>query len=87
MLDYWRSYYAEHNDSIYNGQPLYQPTEEDFAAYDAIIRNAKSEQTTDRYVLPIMVEEIQAFLDGVRSAEETAEVIQSRVALVLAEMQ
>jgi len=87
MLDYWHSYYAEHNDSIYNGQPLYQPTEEDFAAYDAIIRNAKSEQTTDRYVLPIMVEEIQAFLDGVRSAEETAEVIQSRVALVLAEMQ
>ena len=81
-LDSWRTYYDKRVDDL-----RYIPTEEDFAAYDAIIRGAKAEDKTDYYVFPIMLEELETFFANEQSAVETAEAIQSRVTSLLAEMQ
>ncbi|MBE6928821.1 MAG: hypothetical protein E7463_00955 [Ruminococcaceae bacterium] len=86
-LDRWRNYYDANSDHLGGEKVQYKPSEDVFTSFDAIIRGAKTEEKYDYYIFPILDEEIEAFLDGIRSAEETAEVIQSRVALVLAEMQ
>ena len=85
-VDYWRNYYITHADTIANGKPLYQPTESDYAAWDAMMEAAVNPLRYDTDVFTILNEELTAYLEGKRSAAETADIIQSRVSLKLAEM-
>jgi len=81
-----RAYYVNNADTVIrNGQPLYQPTEEDYAAWEALVADADMMQRSDSSIYSIVNEEFKTYMDGSRSASDTAAVIQSRVAIVLAE--
>jgi ABC-type glycerol-3-phosphate transport system substrate-binding protein len=69
---------------------IYSLTQEDLDALKKLINSAEMNEInygTDLEILNIMLGEVQAYLAGDKTAEETAAIIQSRVQLMMYEMQ
>lgn len=64
---------------------IYAATEEDVAEYRKIVESATSLATYDEKVMTIVEEEAEAFFNDQKSAEEVAQIIQSRVKIYVNE--
>ncbi|MBP3700997.1 MAG: extracellular solute-binding protein [Lachnospiraceae bacterium] len=67
--------------------PLYHATEEDVALYEQLLSQAMIRSQADVDIWPVIEEEVQSYLEGQKSAEEVAGIIQNRVQLILNEKQ
>ncbi len=65
---------------------IYAASEEDIAAVYELIGAARGNLFIDEEIYNIISEEAQAFFNGQKSAEEVAEIIQSRVKVYVAEL-
>ncbi len=96
LLGYDLSYGAENNASL----PMYRPyleqleadaeadgrmTPEDTARFEAFLASVENTTLCDETALCMICEEAEAYFGGVRTAEETARVIQERLAIYVAE--
>lgn len=96
LLSYDLSYGAENNASL----PMYRPyleqlevdaeadgrmTPEDTARFEAFLASVENTTLCDETALGMICEEAEAYFGGVRTAEETARVIQERLAIYVAE--
>ena len=65
--------------------PNYELTQKEVDTARSVIESAKRVYASDETISTILFEEIDAFLGGARSAEEVANVIQSRVSIYVSE--
>jgi hypothetical protein len=75
------------SETYYNEVPIYIPpmTDEDVKNIQKLIDSADTLANADEEVFSLITEEAEAFFKGQKSAEEVAEVIQSRVSIYVKE--
>lgn len=65
--------------------PLHPLREEDTEQIQKLLESLSCVVQTDDNIINIITEEVEAFFEGGKSAEEVAEIIQSRVQLYISE--
>ncbi len=81
--------YGKMIDSVYPIMPeeeLYRDTVEDVESLDAMVQGASRLARYNDPVVDIITAEMGAYFDGVKSADETCRIIESRVRLYLSEL-
>ena len=64
---------------------IYAMKQEEYDALMALYERCSSVYSSDQEIMDIIMEEAAAFFDGQKTAEETANLIQNRLSLYMAE--
>lgn len=73
------------NDSNGGQTPVYAMTDEEYNAIMELFKNTTTFARYDSSITDILTEEVQAYFEGQKSAEETAKMLQSRIKLYVNE--
>ena len=73
------------NDSNGGQTPVFAMTDEEYNAIMELLKNTTTFARYDSSITDILTEEVQAYFEGQKSAEETAKMLQSRIKLYVNE--